>query len=355
MPAKFLINPISGTRGGRRFREELRGACARLGYVEERDYSIEETCWGQTAKQAQRAAASWSRVLAVGGDGTVREVAEGLMKAGTGAALGVIPQGTGNDLSRAVGLYDLWRRRRVVGVDRVLEWLMTAPATPLDVLCANDDLYFVSYCSLGFDAQVSRAYARIRRHPKLRALLRGRLINDCTYALLALRHSRTRLPELQLRGETVCREAVRRAPTGEAGALFLPACPSWIERGISSGACALILSNVSSYAGGAQLVEGGRIDDGCFAVTVIRRLHQFPLLIASRHWPQLRRACNLTHWQMQRLCLPLPPGCAVQVDGEDCTESLAGRPELDIRVAGQIPVVCGPARENQWVNGSMNL
>jgi len=322
--------------------------------VEERDYSIEETCQGQTAKQAQRAAASWSRVLAVGGDGTVREVAEGLMKAGTGAVLGVIPQGTGNDLSRTVGLYDLWRRRRVVGTDRVLEWLMTAPTTPLDVLSANSDLYFVSYCSLGFDARVSQAYARARCHPKLRAVLRGRLINNCTYAFLALRHSRTRLPELQLRLETGCRETARRAPTSETGALFLPAGTTWVERRISGGACALILSNVSSYAGGAQLVEGARYDDGRFEATVIPRLQQFPLLIASRHWPWLRRACSLAHWQVQRVCLPLPPGCAVQVDGEDCTESLASRPELDIQVAGQIAVVCGPGRRSQWVNGSRN-
>lgn len=330
MPTKFLINPISGTRRGTRLGGELRAACRRLRYVEEKDYSIEYTRHGQTAEQAQRAAGAWDRLLAVGGDGTVRQVAEGLMKAATGTVLGVIPQGTGNDLSRALGLYDLWCRRQVVGIDQVLKWLMTAPPTFLDVLTANDHLYFVSYCSLGFDAQVSCAYARLRRHPKLQAVLRGRLINEGTYALLALRYSRTRLPELRMRLHTV-----------EAG---------WTERTVSGGARAVILSNVSSYAGGAHLAEGALYNDGLFEVTTIPQLRLFPLLIASRRWPSLRRACTLPSWKGRRVCLPLPAGCAVQMDGEDCTESLARCPTLDIRVAAQIPVVCGPGSEGQWVN-----
>lgn len=43
------------------------------------------------------------RVLAAGGDGTVSEVLQGVM-GGEGAALGVIPLGTGNDLARTLGL-----------------------------------------------------------------------------------------------------------------------------------------------------------------------------------------------------------------------------------------------------------
>ena len=326
MAVKFLINPISGTSAGPRLWEALRAACTQLGYVAGEDYSLEWTGRGHTVEQAHRAAAAWDRVVAVGGDGTVRQVAEGLVTAGTGAALGVIPQGTANDFSRAVGLYDLWHRRQALGIEQVIEWLMTAPTSPVDVLTANDQLYFMSYSSVGFDAQVCRAYARIRHYPPLRAVLRGRLINECAYAMLALRHSRLRLPELRLRLDS--------AETG------------WTEEHTRHAMRALILSNVSSYAGGVQLVEGACYDDGRFEVTMIPRLWLFAFLMASRHWPRLRQACQLPSWRVRGASLALAHGWAIQFDGEDYTERLAGdaNAAVHIRVAGQIPVVCGPQR-----------
>jgi diacylglycerol kinase (ATP) len=326
MPVKFLINPIAGTAASPSLWAALRAACTRLGYVAGEDYSLEWTDPGRTVEQAHRAAAMWDRVVAVGGDGTVQQVAEGLVTAGTGAALGVIPQGTANDFSRAVGMYDLWRRRRALGIERLIEWLVTAPTHSVDVLTANDRVYFMSYGSVGFDAQVSRAYAQIRQHPKLRAVLRGRVLNECAYAMLALRQSRIWLPELRLRLDT--------AETG------------WTEEHIDHAMRALILSNVSSYAGGVQLAEGACHDDGQFEVTMIPHLRLFALLMASRHWPRLRRACQLPTWRVRGVRLALARRWAIQFDGEDCTERLAGDADaaVHIRVAGQIPVVCGPQR-----------
>jgi len=322
MPAKFLINPMAGSRGGSRSWKRLREACRRLGYIEEKDFSLEWTCPGQTAEQARRAAHIWDRVLAVGGDGTVRQVVEGLIRAGTGATLGVIPQGTGNDFSRTIGVYPFWRKGSLTGIEPVIKWLTTAPATHLDVLAANGDLLFVSHCSIGFDADVVRAYERVRNYPRMRAVLRGRVMNEGTYAVLGLKHCRTRLPELQL-----------ALDTGQT---------SWKEIRIHAGTCTLVVSNGSSYAGGARIVEGSCYNDGQFDVTMIPHLRPLILLIVSRLWPRLRHACTLPRWGARGACLPLPRGCAVQVDGDDCTERLARYSTLFIRVAGQIPVVLGP-------------
>jgi diacylglycerol kinase family enzyme len=319
MPVKFLINPIARAQGGQRLWNMLQEACARSGYVEGRDFSLEWTRSGHAVEQAGRAAAEWERVVAVGGDGTVRAVAEGLFKAGTGAVLGVIPQGTGNDFARVTGLYQLWTRRWSLGVDEIVKWLAIGPTMPFDVLSLNDRLLFMCYCGVGWDALVCRAYTKLRRHPTLQAILRRRLINECVYALLALRYCLARLPSLSLQFDTP-----------ETG---------WIAGNIPSAACAVIVSNVASYAGGAPLMAGASYDDGLFEVTPIAQPWHFAYLVMSRYWRRLRHFCPLQSRQVRGFRLALPSDCALQVDGDDATGGLAHDTTLSIRVAGQIPVV----------------
>jgi diacylglycerol kinase (ATP) len=319
MPVKFLINPIARAQGGQRLWDTLHESCVHLGYVEDKDYSLEWTRSGHTVEQARRAAAAWDRVLAIGGDGTVRAVAEGLLKAGTGAALGVIPQGTGNDFARAIGMYQLWEGRRVLGVEEIIKRLVAGPTMAIDVLSLNDQLFCVCYCGVGWDARVCRAYTQLRQHPTIQALLRGRLINECMYALLALRYWTTRLPSLPLQ-------------------LDMPEM-GWTAGDIPAGACAVIVSNVASYAGGAPLTACSSSGDGQFEMTPIPRPWLFALLVTSRYWPRLRRFCALQSQRVRGLRLSLPSGCALQVDGDDATGLLVHDTSLSIRVAGQIPVV----------------
>jgi len=319
MPVKFLINPIARAQGGQRLWNTLQKACAHLGYVEAKDYSLEWTRSGSTVEQARRAAADWDRVLAVGGDGTVRAVAEGLYKAGTGAALGVIPQGTGNDFARAMGIYQIWARHRVLGMDEIVKRLVTGPTTAVDVLSLNDQLFFMCYCGVGWDARVCRAYAQLRQHRTMQVALRGRIINECIYAMLALRYWTTRLPGLSLR-------------------LDMPET-GWTAVDIRPGACAVIVTNVASYAGGALLTACSSSNDGQFEVTSIPRPWLFALVVMSRYWPRVRPLCPLRSQRVRGLHLSLPSGNALQVDGDDATGVLADDTSLSIRVAGQIPVV----------------
>jgi diacylglycerol kinase (ATP) len=319
MPVKFLINPIARAQGGHRLRNTLQEACTRLGYAEGESYSLEWTRSGHTVEQARKAAADWDRVVAVGGDGTVRAVAEGLLRAGTGAALGVIPQGTGNDFARTVGIYQLWAQRRMLGIDEIIKRLVTGPVTAVDVLGLNDQLFFTCYCGVGWDARVCRAYTQLRHHPMMQVVLRGRLINECIYAMLALKYWTTRLPDLSL-----------QLDTPERG---------WTTGDIPAGTCAVIVSNVALYAGGAPLTTGSSSSDGQFEVTPVPRPWLFALLVMSRYWPRLRRVCPLQSQRVRGLHLSLPSGCALQVDGDDATGVLVNDRSLSVRVAGQIPVV----------------
>lgn len=96
----FIVNPIAGAgrsaKAFARVREllENRGADYGVAYTERPGHAIELT------KAAL--AAGEGRIVAVGGDGTVNEVASALL--GSGAVMGILPFGTGNDLCRTLGL-----------------------------------------------------------------------------------------------------------------------------------------------------------------------------------------------------------------------------------------------------------
>ena len=330
MRVKFLINPIARARGGQRLWNRLQDACASLGYVEGKDYSLEWTHAGHAVEQACRAAGECDRVVAVGGDGTVRAVAEGLFKASTGAALGVIPQGTGNDFARVTGVYQLWTRRRLLGLSEIVKRLVAGPTMTVDVLSLNDQIFFMCYCGVGWDALVCRAYTQLRHHPTVRAALRPRFINECVYALLALRYCTTRLPSLSWQLVT----PKNGSTTGT----------------IPPGASAVIVSNVPSYAGGAPLTTDLGSGDGLFEVTPVTRPWHFALLVLSRYWPPLRHSCPLESTRVRGFQLALPGGCALQIDGDDATGVLANDTSLSIRVAGQISVVYAQSSPESLLN-----
>jgi diacylglycerol kinase (ATP) len=143
----FIFNPISGTN--RRF--DLRGLLNRqLGKQYALTYEIRPTEYAGHAEELARTAAGegFGIVVAVGGDGTVNEVGRGLL--GTGAALAVLPRGSGNGLARHLGIpmdaaaaVSLLRRPRVL---------------PIDVGRLNGRPFFCT-AGLGFDAHVSRCFA----------------------------------------------------------------------------------------------------------------------------------------------------------------------------------------------------
>jgi len=62
-------------------------------------------CQGDATTIAERAAnAGRPFIIACGGDGTINEVANGILRSGKDAELGILPSGTGGDLRRTLGL-----------------------------------------------------------------------------------------------------------------------------------------------------------------------------------------------------------------------------------------------------------
>ncbi len=106
-----------------------------------------------TALAAQAAAQGFDRVIAVGGDGTVHEVVNGLMRipAAQRPTLGVVPLGSGNDFAFGVGL--------PASPHEALRIALTAPPRPIDVIRVTDEHgreeFVDNTIGIGFDAIVT--------------------------------------------------------------------------------------------------------------------------------------------------------------------------------------------------------
>ena len=142
----FILNPISGTHS----KKEIPGLIDKLLDKEQFDYELRLTEYaGHAAEIAKESAANGiDIVVAIGGDGTVNEVARSLVH--TEAALGIIPCGSGNGLARHLCLpLDIKKAIHIINECRIENF---------DYGVIND-LPFFCTCGMGFDAFISLKFA----------------------------------------------------------------------------------------------------------------------------------------------------------------------------------------------------
>ena len=153
----FIVNPKAGRGASLRSVEplerELRGH--RL------DYELIVTQKEGDATRIARDAAS-QIVVAVGGDGTVNEIVNGLI--GTRKTLGVIPAGSGNDLTKSIGVptnlvqaVQTLLRKRIRLVD-----IGTVTCSRGEGVGNHQGRYFVNGVGAGFDAAVAEKTRHIK-------------------------------------------------------------------------------------------------------------------------------------------------------------------------------------------------
>ncbi|MEP7082007.1 MAG: diacylglycerol kinase family protein [Chloroflexota bacterium] len=159
----FIINPVAGGGRGRRAQATITeflgprtGTDAQFAVTERPGHAVD------LARDA--AASGFDPIVAVGGDGTVHEVANGLL--GFGGAtprLAVIPIGTGNDFARSVGIpADLRAAVKVASV--------VSGRTRIVDQARCGDRYFVVLVGTGFAARVAKAVNESPSWSKIGAL-----------------------------------------------------------------------------------------------------------------------------------------------------------------------------------------
>ncbi|MCR4391527.1 MAG: diacylglycerol kinase family lipid kinase [Candidatus Acetothermia bacterium] len=147
--AFVILNPAAD-RGRAGTREtELRNALDQMGLKA----TIVRTERPGHGAELARAAVAWgaSLVVAAGGDGTINEVAQGLV--GTTVPLGILPMGSGNDYIRVMGIpKDLSAAAALLAKGHV---------RTVDVAEAADRFYLNSF-GMGIEGQIAADYRRMR-------------------------------------------------------------------------------------------------------------------------------------------------------------------------------------------------
>jgi diacylglycerol kinase (ATP) len=159
MSMRIILNPMARHGAGRRQRDDIQRLLDR--HRVPFDLVETEGPGHATALARSAVAAGISRVVAAGGDGTIHEVANGIVAAPTnGVALGLIPIGTGNDFVKMVP--------GVATREGAIQVLASGQTGPVDVGIARwqgQTEYFINAMGTGIDVEVVRQMRRSSTMP----------------------------------------------------------------------------------------------------------------------------------------------------------------------------------------------
>ncbi|MBP5318374.1 MAG: diacylglycerol kinase family lipid kinase [Paludibacteraceae bacterium] len=283
LPAmRLIVNPISGTVHHKerlvKHLEDALGASYRVSVVYTQRH-------GHALQLARQALDEGIRnIVAVGGDGTVGEVARALT--GTDAVMGIVPMGSGNGLAGELG---------IVGHDAacMADILCRGKVRQIDCGSADGQLFYCT-CGTGFDADVSQQFADSH--------LRG-LLSYIRTSLHCFTHRRTLNCTLLLEDGTRLERQV-----------FL-----------------LNIANISQYGNRAYIAPLASPDNGRLMVTIIPPISLSGAI--SLAFSLFTKRIHKTKWVECLSCrsvhLDLPDDAAFHLDGDPVALS---KHSLDIEV-----------------------
>lgn len=247
----FVVNPASGNGAAGKTWAQTRELVA--GHGLDGDALVTEGP-GHAVELARRAAENGTGlVVAVGGDGTINEIVNGLVTAARpGVELAVLPCGTGDDFARTFGI--------PTDVEKALAVAASGRARPVDVGHAKyavgegtAERYFTNFAGAGISGAIARRGARTSRR------LGAKAAYMWATATVFVRWSSVPM-RIELDGET------REGPMFE-----------------------VVISNGMYTAGGMKIAPDARPDDGYFDAVLIGDISKadfvttFPKIYRGRH------------------------------------------------------------------------
>ena len=270
MKIRVLYNPCSGSQ--LRTREDLDQLRSTFGSYDLQTEIIRLTEKYQCTVLARQAVEEGCQmVVVVGGDGTVNEAVCGLVN--SDVILGIIPTGSGNGISRTLGI--------PLNPSEACRVIAEGESRRIDVGLLNGH-HFLGVAGVGYDALVG--YLFEQKWGKQRGLW--------SYFLSALvGYFQYRPYPIQLQ---IGRETRSVAPL------------------------LVTIANTTQFGGGAIIAPQAEPDDGLFDICII---HHLNLIQALYYWPRLfsGRIDTVPQWEMMRtdaLELTSDQPVPVHVDGD---------------------------------------
>jgi diacylglycerol kinase (ATP) len=272
MKVKVILNPYANRWGAKKRIPEVLAALDATGLI----YELVVTAVpGQGVEEAEAAANEFDAVVAAGGDSTVNEVVNGLIRAaadGPTRPLGVLPLGTGNDFNDMNSLpRDLNAAAQIIH---------SGHSRQIDAGRANDH-YFANNCAIFMEPLVTLESIKIRR-----------LSGNLRY-IVALFRALRKLKAWQMQ-------------------------LTWDEGVIESPAYLLSVCNSARTGGVFRMAPGAATDDGLldfvFIPEVSKRqvLALLPRLFNGSHVQQPK----VVHERSRCLEIECRPGTPMHTDGE---------------------------------------
>ena len=263
----FIVNPISGVSKKGQLVKQIKSTIDDSKFEYEIIYTegpghATEICQEYTAIQTDT-------IVAVGGDGSVNEVAKGLV--GSDTALGIIPAGSGNGLAHHLKIPVNYRKAiELINKHRVIK---------IDTGSINDKL-FISIAGIGFDGFVAQKFAQNSR--------RGFL----TYARIVAEEYPTYKPKtykININGKII-----------NTKALFIG------------------FANSDQFGYGTSIAPHAKIDDGLLDVIIMQKpsVIEIPILASLLYWRKIDLWKNIEIIKASELTVEMEKERWVNVDGE---------------------------------------
>ena len=277
----LIANPAAGRRQGEQRLAEARTQLEALGHAV--TAALTESA-GHATRLAKSNAPDFEIVAALGGDGTVNEVANGLMavEPGERPALATLPAGTGNDVALAFGLAHF---------ESAIDALANGGTRTLDVIRVqlmrdgeSVTQHALLFVAAGFAAEVIR-----KTGPRVKRLF-GRRFSYSVGLFRAL--ASFRAPEFSVKWDG-----------GEKRGRMFQVCTGNTEFG----------------AGGVMRISpGARPDDGLLNISLVGALgrlqivRRFPSILSGRYVEDER----VDYFTGKRLEIDAVPPAEIQADGD---------------------------------------
>lgn len=264
---KLIANPAARRGGARSAISKTLELLARRGA----SYDLELTAGPKEAGMIARASCrGYDVIVALGGDGTVNEVVQGMVFSGT--PLGVVPCGSGNDFVKSL--------RIPPKVEEAVEILLKGETRVIDAGRIND-LYFANGVGIGFDAAVAAASRGFRRMSGLPLYLASLVKALGSYRPVPMTYT--------MNGQTLRQD------------VFI-----------------LTIGNGTTCGGGFKLTPHAKVDDGILDVTVVAPMSMPAILRAlpDVFRGTLERISSAAMHTAKKITVESAGPAPVHVDGE---------------------------------------